>query len=396
VRIKVVPGDFVVEERADLQLVVQGPWAVYAVRKVGLTTLETQTRLAAELKLSRQQVIFPALKDKESVSVQYASLPAGAPEAIAGEGWRAQRLGQRLRPLAASDLRGNAFVLIVRDLDAAEATHLGRRLGEMARCGLPNYYDEQRFGSLSISDGFIGKAILQRDAEKALRLYLAVPFAGDPQPVRAFKRRAAELWPAWPELFAAAPRPSNFRSVLTYLVGHPQDYRAALNLIPQRLLALYLAAYQSWLWNRIAGQVLGQFYAQHGLEALAVQIAGQWLPAHGEASPEVLAALRDLRLALPSHQALYPVEVLPTVQQTLAGEGLDLTDLKARILSKAYLPKGMRPLLLQPTDMQVVEQGVDERFPGKAKLRVCFTLPRGSYATLVLSLAAMDGPSLAS
>ncbi len=40
--IKVVPGDFVVEERASLRLVRSGPWAVYHIRKVGLTTLQVQ------------------------------------------------------------------------------------------------------------------------------------------------------------------------------------------------------------------------------------------------------------------------------------------------------------------------------------------------------------------
>ncbi|MBM3188112.1 MAG: tRNA pseudouridine(13) synthase TruD, partial [Chloroflexi bacterium] len=42
-RIKALPEDFVVEEQVRLNPADSGPWAVYRVRKVGLTTLEVQT-----------------------------------------------------------------------------------------------------------------------------------------------------------------------------------------------------------------------------------------------------------------------------------------------------------------------------------------------------------------
>ncbi len=388
-RIKVVPGDFVVEERADLQLAPAGPWAVYRVRKVGLATLEVQTRLAAMLKLSRQQVVFPALKDKEAVAIQYATLPAGYAEAIEGQHFQAQRVGYRRRPLGPSDLAGNAFTLVVRDLTAHEAAQLGHRLEEAARSGLPNYYDQQRFGSFTAEGDSIGKAILQRDAEGALRAYFTALSAGDPPALRAFKRQAASLWPDWPALLAAAPRPSNYRSVLTYLVGHPEAYRKALNLIPQRLLALYLAAYQSNLWNCIASAYLIEFYAQHGVPAGWIEIAGQKLAVHERLSEQASAVLAATHIALPGHQAVFRQPAVERIAESvLAEEGLALADLKARILQKAYLPKGERSLLLRPQEIEVGNPMPDERFPGKTRLQVHFILPRGSYATLVIKVAA--------
>ena len=390
VRTKVVPEDFLVEERTDLQLAASGPWAVYRVRKVGAATLDVQTQWASMLGLARQQVVFPALKDKGSLAVQYATLPAGSPEVIEGQRFRAQRVGYRRRPLAPSDLLGNAFALVVRDLYAEEAERLGQRLTEMAHGGLPNYYDEQRFGSFTPEGHSIGKAILRRDAEAALRAYLTVPFVGDPRPVRAFKRQAAALWPDWPALFATAPRPSNYRSVLTYLVGHPQDYRKALNLIPQRLLALYLAAYQSWLWNRIVSAYLVQVHGQEGVRMGWVRIAGQDLAVPTGLTDQALAGLAALCIALPGHRAVFrPQEVERIARQVLAEEELGLADLKARILDKAYLPKGERAVWLRPQEVEAGAPAEDERFPGKRKLQIRFALPRGSYATLVLKTAGM-------
>lgn len=387
-RIQAAPQDFIVEEQINLALVPRGPWAVYRVRKVGLTTLDVQTRLASALNLSRRQVVFPALKDKEAVAMQYVALPAGRPTTIEGRGFRAEYVGQRLAPLSASDLQGNAFTLVLRDLPADEAARIAARLAEIGRCGVPNYFDTQRFGSLGAEGGYIGKAILRRDAEGALRAYLTEPFAGDPPAVRAFKRQAAALWPDWRTMFEVAPRPSNYRSVLTYLVDHPQDYRKALNLIPQRLLSLYLAAYQSYLWNRILAAYLARFYAQHGVASVRLTIADQSLPIHGQLTDALLAWLMGLSITLPNHRATFGPEIAPLVRDVLAGEGLGLDDLKARILQKAYLPKGKRPILLVPRDVRVGVPLADELFPARHKLEVRFALPPGSYATLVLKAAA--------
>ncbi len=386
-RIQAVPEDFVVEEQINLDLVPKGPWAVYRVRKVGLTTLDVQTRLASALNLTRRQVVFPALKDKEAVATQYAALPAGKPTTIEGRGFRAEYVGQRLAPLGPSDLRGNAFALTLRDLAADEAARIAARLAEIGRCGVPNYFDTQRFGSLGAEGGFIGKAILRRDAEGALRAYLTEPFAGDPPAVRAFKRQAATLWPDWRAMFEAAPRPSNYRSVLTYLVGHAQDYRKALNLIPQRLLSLYLAAYQSYLWNRILAAYLARFYAQSGVAIAYLTIADRSLPIHGQLADALLARLVGVSMALPDHRAAFKPEIAPLVRDVLAEEGLSLGDLKARILQKAYLPKGARPVLLVPRDVRVGAPLADELFPARRKLEVRFALPPGSYATLVVKAA---------
>jgi tRNA pseudouridine13 synthase len=393
-RIKVVPDDFQVEELIDLALLEHGPWAVYRIRKVGLTTLEVQTRLASRFGLGRSQVAFPALKDQDAVAVQYATLPPRLPERVEGNGLTAQRVGYRLRPLTPADLRGNLFALVLRDLGAAEARHMADRLSDMAYYGLPNYFDEQRFGSFSAHGEPIGKAILRRDAAGALHAYLTQPFAGDPRAVRTFKREAATLWPNWRAdsdwraMFESAPKPSNYRSVLTYLIGHPTDYRKALNLIPQRLLSIYLSAYQSVLWNTIVARYLEQIYTAHHAPTAAIRIAGRELPLHLILDESTLAELSALRIALPEHRALYRHDpVAEIAQQVLQEEGLALDDLKARILQKAYLTKGERRVLLFPQDIHVASPEVDERYAGRYALSVRFALPPGSYATLVLKAA---------
>jgi tRNA pseudouridine13 synthase len=394
-RFKVRSTDFVVQELAQLPLTSSGAYTVYQVEKQDITTLRVQTHIATQLRRRLADVQAPALKDKKAVATQYLYVRGGGPPELEGPGYRAHLVGRSPRPLRPSDLTGNRFTITLRDLTAAEIGVVQDRLNAIARYGLPNYFDEQRFGSYcpqpEAPDHFIGKTILRRDAEGAVRAYLTHPFAGDPAPVRAFKAVAQQHWGEWAYLLAKAPRPSNYRSLLTYLKDHPQNYRKALNLIPRRLLSLYLVAYQSYLWNQIASGYLAQMLAAAGPETRpsktlsALHIVDLVLPVYNELTAAQHEALSALSIPLPGHRAVYTEALVAgVVQEVLAVEGLALNDLKARILQRAYLPKGKRPLLLHPTDIACGNPQKDELFPGRRAIRLSFTLPPGTFATLVL------------
>jgi tRNA pseudouridine13 synthase len=389
-RIKAAPEDFVVEEQIRLPPAESGQHTIFRIRKRDVTTLHVQERLSALLHIGKERITFPALKDKDAIATQYASI-AGAPAELPAidaqrEGFELERVGRAARPLQPADLRGNKFKIVIRDLSLEEAQKLGPRLRQMGEYGLPNYFDEQRFGSYSSAAGFIGKQILQRDAEGALKTYLAEKMAGDPERVRAFKEYAAEHWGDWAALMEHAPKPSNFRSVLTYLKDHPTDgYRKALNLIPHGLLALYLSAYQSWLWNIIAARAVSAVLNEATFAALAVRVAGQDLPVFYNLPESLRARLDRLQVPLPNHRADFADAVLArAAQEVLAQEQLTLNDFKARILKKAFAAKSLRPLVVHPADITAGESENDELARKRWKVNLQFSLPPGSYATLVV------------
>ncbi len=376
-RIKSRPEDFCVEEQIALPGTGSGRYTYYRVEKRGCTTLRVRDALAARLEISPSRVAFPALKDKQAVAVQYASVPRTGPARLEGRGFTAEAVAQGPRDLRPGDLRGNRFVLVVRDLGREEGEVLRTAFAALAEGGLPNYFDRQRFGSYS-PQGFIGKAILKRDAEQAVRIYLAVPMAGDPREIRKFKRLAAAHWGEWGYLLHEAPRPSNLRSVLTYLKDHPQDFRKALNLIKDRLLSIYLVAYQSWIWNRIVGQYFeGEIGAEACLEIATVRLALPSTP------PEDVVTL-----PLPNLTAQYPPAVRPYVEAVLSAEGLTLEDFKARILRRVYLPKSERDLWFAPAGATAGALVPDSVHEGRWACTLAFTLEPGQYATLVLKAVA--------
>ncbi len=394
-RIKAIPEDFVVEEDIRLPLSMSGNHVIYRVSKRDVTTLEVQERLARVLRVGKVCIAFPALKDKEALATQYVSvlLPRRAGSAaspIADPHFEAEPVGSAERPLHPGDLRGNRFTIVVRDLSLPEAQAIKPRLQQAAEFGVPNYFDAQRFGSYAANSGFIGKRILLRDAEGALRIYLAEKMAGDPERVRVFKEYAAEHWLDWASTMEHAPRPSNFRSVLTYLKDHPADYRRALNLVPPRVLALYLSAYQSYLWNLIAGQYIATTLSEAQFATRSIRVAGSDLPIYLNLPESLRLKFERLLIPLPNHRATYADPDLAQVADAiLEQEGLTLNDFKARILKKAFATKSSRPLVVHPREVSASDADNDELARKRWKITLKFVLPPGSYATLVVRAATL-------
>jgi tRNA pseudouridine13 synthase len=374
------PEDFVVEEVLREEPGKAGDFAVYRATKRMMTTPELQAAVARELQVPPRAVVFPGLKDKRAVTTQHFAVHGRGPSRIAGPGFEAQFVGRTDHRLGPRDLLGNRFTATLRGQGLGAAEFIATRLGEIAIEGLPNYFDEQRFGSYTPGETFFGKAVLQRDAEGALRAYMAQDAPGDPAEAQAFKAAARNHWGDWETLLQQVPR-SNYRSILTFLKQHPQDFRRAVNLITPGLLPLLLAAYQSFLWNRVASGVVERRTAEAGLKVYRVEIAGERLAVYRGLHEAVGEGLRGVAVPLPEHRAAFgDGDVAEVATAVLAQEGLKLEDMKARLLKRAYLTRSNRPLVVVPTEVGATEEGDGERLVAR------FFLPPGSYGTLVLKV----------
>ena len=172
------------------------------------------------------------------------------------------------------------------------------RLEEIAALGLPNYFDDQRFGSVSDTGGeFIGRLLVHGQFEEALKLALAAPYEHDRAEQKKEKRILNEHWGDWNTCKELLPR-SHARSLADYLRVHPQDYRGAVARLRPELRGLYLSAYQSDLWNRILSLWLRQTVPAEALRPIKLRLGDVPLPIHLE--PETAERFAALRIPLPS------------------------------------------------------------------------------------------------
>jgi tRNA pseudouridine13 synthase len=361
---------------------------LYVLEKRGLSTFEAIAELSRRLGKPPSAISAGGLKDKYALTRQHITIPGRPLPPLHLRGLRLEPLGRVESPMTAAQLRGNRFAIVLRDLAEGAGRTLAERAERAARQGLPNYFDEQRFGSLRGRQGFIARHLLDGDFEGALRMHLGAPSKSDAPRARAARRRCEELWGRWDELFRSLPR-GNDRSVVAYLRQHPEDFTAAFELIERRLAQLYLFAYQSFLWNNLLGRVLERRLGPGQL--FRVPYAAGALVFYDGVAEDGLAELRALNIELPARKVQYsPGMLADAAGEVLAAEKLTLDALRLKGTEHLQFRGGSRAALVFPANLRAGSEQPDDLYPGRKKLRLDFQLPPGSYATILIKFAARE------
>src|SRR5579875_1633209 len=393
-KLKQQPDDFQVEELTSV-VPSDGSYALYRLEKRGWSTPDALAAVRRRWRIEPRRISYGGLKDRHAATVQYLTIFHGPRRNLHHHGVRVTYLGQVAAPYTSRDIQANRFRLKLRDLSPDDRPALSTRLRLLEREGVPNYFDDQRFGSVAGEGGeFIARLLVQGKFEEALHLALTAPYEYDRAVQKEEKRLVAEHWGDWQRLKDALPR-SHARSLVDYLRVHPGDFRGAVARLRPELRGLYLSAYQSHLWNRMLAAWLRLHLRPEQLRPVELRL--EVVPFHQNMDTEQISELAALRLPLPSARLKLEesdpgAEVVRTV---LLEEGLELRQLQIKGIREMFFSRGDRAALCLPRDLRH-EFSADENHRGRDKLTLGFDLPRGSYATLLVKAIAMNGNANAS
>jgi tRNA pseudouridine13 synthase len=380
-KLKRQPEDFQVEELPCVVTAPHGRFTYYRLTKRGLGTLEAIEAIRRRWNIPGRQVSYGGLKDRHAVTIQYLTILNGPDVSLHQASLDLEPLGKLERPYGPQDFTGNRFEIVLRDMTPEAAARAAAQLEAMARDGLPNYFDDQRFGSVGFSGEFIAHAWLKGDHERALRLALAEPNPFDRSQVKALKAVVREHWGDWPAAKAALERSSE-RSIVTYLVDHPTDYKGAFARLRREMRSLYFAAFQSHLWNLIlAGWIERNTRAE---QRAPVELKLGPLPFPVGLDEGQRDAIAAVPLPLPSSRNRPdggPASEITA--DVLAAFGLTWPDMRVKHLKDVFFSKGSRAPLLVPENVRT-EVVDDELHRKKKAIRLAFELPKGSYATILV------------
>lgn len=380
-KLKSRPEDFEVEELAEFPLR-DGPFAVYLLTKQSLGTPEAVTAIQQRWKLSRRQISYGGLKDKHAVTRQWLTIHRGPRRNLEQTHFTLVYQGQADRAFTPQDIVGNRFAIAMRGLAPQAAQRVVAEAALVQRDGVPNYFDDQRFGSLGQSEEFIARAWCQGDYERTLWLALADPNVHDRPDDREEKKLLRERWGKWDECKAALPKSSR-RSIVTFLCDHPTDFRRAVALVRQDLRSLYLAAYQSHLWNQILAAAIGDLVPAQ--QRFNVPLETVTVPFFHELNDDARARLHSLMLPLPSARLHFaeddPLRAL--YERVLQSKGLELRELRVKYPRDSFFSKGDRSAVVVPGGLTAAV-AKDDLHAGRSCVTLRFTLSRGAYATIVV------------
>lgn len=388
-KLKQTPADFRVEELTPV-VPGDGPFAFYRLDKVGWNTSDALGVFRRAWKLDANRVGYGGLKDRHADTTQYITIHRGPPQNFDRDRIRLTYLGQVPHAFTSTDIAANRFSIVLRDLTPAAERAAVRAASEVAVCGVPNYFDDQRFGGVNADRKFVAHEMVLGRFEDALKLALANPYEHDRAADKKEKATLLAHWGDWPAAKAALPR-GHARSLVDFLVSHPTDFKGALARLRPDMKGLILSVYQSDVWNRVLGRWIRDRFPADALGTVDLRLGRFPVPLR---IPE---ALRDewatLSLPLPSARLKPPANApwLPAVQSVLADDGLTLETMKVKGLDKPYFSKGDRAGSLVPTGL-AWESAEDElNRLGRRKLTLRFDLPRGCYATMIVKRVTAVG-----
>ena len=379
-KVKRLPEDFTVEERTEFRPG-RGPFALYTLTKRSLGTPEALEAIARRWNLPREVISFGGLKDRHALTTQWITIRGGPGRGLKQTNLELRYVGQAPRPFGPKDILGNRFRIVLRDFSKEGEARARKAVDEVGRDPVPNYFDDQRFGSLGPSGDFVGRAWCEQKYERAVWLALAEENEHDRPEDRSEKEILRGKWGDWSAVKAALSK-SHRRSIVTFLADRPGDFKGALARIHAEMRGLYLSAFQSFLWNRLLSTAIREICAPAQLAAVPLKVGEALF--FGPLEDGQREKLKAIVLPLPSARARLTDEPMKErVERSLREVGLDLKSLRIRHPRENFFSRGDRAATFAPGGLSSAWD-TDDLYPGRRKLELKFDLPRGSYATILV------------
>ncbi len=379
-KIKRLREDFVVNEVSNFEIS-SGQFAVYRLDKEGIGTPEAINEILRSWNLPRHAIAYGGLRDRHAVTSQTITIHRGPKQALNQRSFTLAYIGQAPREFRAADIAANQFTIALRNLQPDQAERMLASL-PVAATGVPNYFDDQRFGSLGESRQFVAHPWCLGDYERTLFLAIAEANVHDAPREREQKALLRNFWGNWKTCKDKLDR-SHRRSIVTYLLDHPTDFRRAVALLRIDLRSLYVAAFQSQLWNELVGRL---WQLELGNDTvMQLEGAGGPLVFPKLYHSETAAKFRDMSVPLPSaRQHQWPGQTLTLLEQVLERYGMQPNQIRLKFPRDTFFSKGQRRVLLVPINL-VGKVSQDElETQDRCKLSIEFSLERGCYATMLL------------
>lgn len=256
---------------ADLPTTLQ-----FVMCKSGRDTTDALNQLGNLLKCNPKRFQIAGTKDKRAVTTQRISVYKYRAYRLASlnKACKDIKIGNFTyveRPLYFGKSMGNAFIICLRNIDERLKETVIAGINALRETGTINYFGAQRFGNVSsttqdaseTSTGTthkIGALLLNGKFKEAVDVILQ-PKMKESTKIKQAKEKYLETKDAQ-EALRTIPRFMHIeRAILEVQAakGRENDFCGQLTAIPSKMKRMYINAYQSYLWNKVASERVRKF-----------------------------------------------------------------------------------------------------------------------------------------
>jgi len=347
-RIKQVPEDFVVRETSKVKLAETGGYTIFRLKKRNYTTEKAVQVIVGALGINRKRLGYAGNKDRNAVTEQNISIRNIKRERVESLKLRdieLRFLGYSNEPISLGDLEGNSFEIVVRNIAKQP-----KKINKIKK--IINYFGEQRFSKYNAE---IGRAIIKKDFKKAVDRIL--DSIGEDE-----------------------------EEVIKHLRKNKNDFVGALKRMPWKTLKLYVHAYQGKLWNEIAGELVKSKAPPANEAQIRVnkKINKRTNKRLGKENSVACGAKNKKIPLIGFATEIRDKRVKQIAEKVMQNEKINYKDFIIRQIPELSSAGSERDLFAEVKDLRIGKLEDDELNKGKKKVKISFSLGKGSYATEVV------------
>lgn len=373
IKIKSIPEDFIVDELADLPLKSRGEFGIYLLKKRGWNTVGLLLELSRKFKIPYKNFSYGGKKDRHGLTSQYISIKGLEIKKMKEKDYSLELCGYLDRPMGPDLIRANKFSVTVRNLTEPEAQAACGEMEAIKISGYPNYFDDQRFGGVYTTEGFLAEKIIKGHFNGALKIYLCGQGRKDTKEERQRKEFFKENWGDWRKCLSRA-KTEYEKKVFDFLIRHPKGFLPLLRQIPREILSIYFNAYQAYIWNEVLRRVIKN-------------ITSRQLRFYKGSCQDYLFydRLEDINL---KSLGIPTLAAKMNIQDEIYAQVLEENRIKTTMFNrikirKPYFKSVLRKVIVLPEEL-TFKVSQDELNAGRKKLLLRFMLGRGSYGTMLV------------
>ncbi len=361
-KIRTTPEDFKVYEIiSDKSLKLISTEGDYAVFNLAKKKIDTNHALSDIFRKTGLRLKALGLKDAYAVTEQFvcSNNKGRSIDNYSSSKYSLKKIGFVKKPLSKKNMIGNKFSIKI--VDAKKNITEFKEQDKIL-----NFYGYQRFGSKRPVTHLIGKAILQRNFEKAVELILSFRSSYDSKENNEIREKLQDK-ANYEQYLDQIPKQMDIERMVIREMISSKDPQKSIRKVPLSVRRFYVQSYQSFLFN-------------HTLSSAFVDGEDLWQPQEGDICFDLLGILgkflkgKDQRLAIPfvGYSYYKKTRFNYQISKILESEEISPKDFFVKEMQEVSNEGGFRQASIDCTNYSAKDDTVE------------FALSRGSFATILL------------